>query len=90
MRCHYHRKEYLESLAAGHACLDINRVYNDFYEYIAWSFDALGYRDEAIAAFQKAIRYVEPWNPNAKVKYERYLADLLDEGQKKENADGES
>ena len=90
MRCHYHRKEYLESLAAGHACLDINRVYNDFYEYIAWSFDALGYRDEAIAAFQKAIRYVEPWNPNAKVKYERYLADLLDECEKKENADGES
>ena len=77
VRCCYKAGKYPQAIDSGYWAISMNRSYEGVHEYVAWSFQALGKWDEAVAVLRKAVRYVAPWDPAQTARYQQLLEDML-------------
>lgn len=80
-KCLYHLGRYEKAIFAGLLAIQVSRYHEHIHEYLARSYQALGYLDEAIAVIRRAIRYevlcVDPeqHKANLQAKLQEMLAE---------------
>jgi tetratricopeptide (TPR) repeat protein len=79
IRCSYYTGEYETGLQYCFIMRKMGKYYNNLNEYASYCYRELHRWDEALAVMRKAIRYVEPWNPEMTKKYKDLYEKLLKE-----------
>jgi tetratricopeptide (TPR) repeat protein len=82
IRCYYHSGKYEKGILQAYALHPTGKYLDNINEYAAYCYRELHRWDEALAVMRKAIRYVEPWNPEMTKKYKDLHDKLLKEREK--------
>jgi tetratricopeptide (TPR) repeat protein len=79
IRCYYHFGHYEKGIRQGYCLRTMGKYFDSINEHVAYCYRELHRWDDALAVMRKAIRYVEPWNPEMTKKYKDLYEKLLKE-----------